>query len=187
MKLFIGIVGFVLFSVSSANAGVVLTKKNLLSLSLGGYQFKVGSGSFGSIGLAQLNFKRAIGPSLSAEVGFENGLSVSSRLSSLFWGFDLGAAYSFGTGFAQLTEVSDVVRVNEDRRFGVFAGAGLSIRAIPLSAGTITYSGVYAAVQPVYRITEDLIVLVRGQFGVLYNGSNRLVPITGSAGLGFSF
>lgn len=179
--------GILSTSYARCYAEEVLTQKNLLSLSVGGYRIKAGKASIGSLGALRIDYKRALTPKWGIEGAFENGLNLKGGFSSIYWGFDLGGMYALGAPFAKNTVVSDVVTVHQDQKWGVLLGAGFSLRAIPLAAGTITYSGTYIAVQPIYRLNESLVLLARGQLSLVYNASQALTPLTGLVGLGFNF
>ncbi len=184
--IFVLMMGFGFAAISSF-AETAIPNKNVFSVSMGLYYFSTTSSSFGSLGNLQLQYRRSITPEWSLETLFENGLTTTTNLNSIYWGMDLGASYSFLDAFQRVNQVSDVLSVDDSSPYGLLVSAGFMQRSVPLSQVTLSFTGPYIAAVPIYRLNQVWQLQGRLQVGWIKNSGNALRATTLTVGLGFQF
>jgi hypothetical protein len=170
-----------------AMAERVVPRKNVINLSTGFYRFSTTGGSYGALGMIQAGYRRSLVNRVSLEGQLEHGITPSSNLASVFWGLDIGASYAFWNAMKTVSATEDVVTIDDEGPFGIFGSAGIAIKMVPLSQVTLSYTGPYLALVPVYRLSDSVQLQGRLQQGWIRNSGAAIQAFTATLGVGFQF
>ena len=158
--------------------------KNSIEIFGGGYSLQSTGGAASSIGSLLVSYGYNIDRHFRAGIAYQNILSGTTGLGSSVSGLDLFGQYCFFSCVMERTEAASIAVVQEESKFGLAAGLGLSQRSFQLSTQTVGFAGPMFKVTGNYFWTTVMKALVGIQYATLVNGSNQLKFMTYSIGLG---
>jgi len=154
---------------------------------MGSYSLTAPGTTISSIGSVTIGFTYRFFEKVSANVAYNNLMTLSGNLSSIVSGFDVGGTYCFLNCSAMKQKLGDTALVVTWSPWGIQLGAGFAQRSVALSNVSVGFSGPYGKVEVNYMLADRFKLLGAAQLNSLSNSTKSITQTTLQLGVGFDF